>query len=60
MKLRYWSPLLLAALLLLYPGNDVVAIGLAVLLLGLVGFGLMRMRGRYGEERAADAAQRAG
>jgi hypothetical protein len=46
---------LVAALLLLYPGNDVVAVGLALVLIGLVGFGLVRMRGRYGEDRTAAA-----
>ncbi|MGY6708558.1 MAG: TRAP transporter permease [Rhizobiaceae bacterium] len=55
-----WGLALLAALLLLYPGNDVVAVGLAMLLLGIMGFGLMRMRGRYGEERAAARAASSG
>jgi len=54
-----WGLALLAALLLFYPGNDVLAFGVAILLLVLIGLGLRRMRGRYGEERAADAAQRA-
>ena len=40
-----WGLALLAALLLSYPGNDVLAFGLAILLLMLIGLGLRRMRG---------------
>lgn len=44
---------LVAAVLLLYPGNDLPAIALAMLLIGAIVFGLLRMRVRYGEDPAA-------
>lgn len=44
-----WALALAAAVLLLYPANDAIAFGLAILLLVAIGFGLQRMRRRSPE-----------
>jgi TRAP transporter 4TM/12TM fusion protein len=53
-----WVLALVAAALLLYPGNDIVAVGLAVALLVTIGFGIQRMRTRTADDVAAVAARK--